>query len=127
MPKKKILPDQCKDTGMALVLILLLLALAKRSFSFLGPAIALLIITMSAPALFTPVAQWWFALSHGLGKVMSTLLLGVVFFLVVTPVAVFRRLIGRDAMGLGQWRDGGGSAFVRREHTFTAADLEKPF
>lgn len=127
MPQKKISPNQCKDTGMALILILLLLAFAERSFSFLGPAIALLILTMTAPTVLAPMARWWFALSHGLGKVMSFLLLGLVFFLVVTPMAACRRLAGHDAMGLRQWHDGGQSSFVRRDYTFTAADLEKPF
>jgi hypothetical protein len=30
-------------------------------------------------------------------------------------------------MGLGKWRAGRQSAFIKRDHTFTAADLEKPF
>jgi len=127
MLKKKILPDQCKDTGLALILILLLVAWGKQSLALLGPIIFVLILTMAAPVLFTPLARGWFALSHGMGVVVTNVLLSVVFFVVVTPMALFRRLSGRDAMGLKQWRSGNQSVFVRRDHTYTAADLERPF
>lgn len=125
--KKKILPEQCKDTGLALLLIILLVAWGQRSSVLLAPAVGVLVLAMTAPQLFTPLARLWFALSHGMGKVGSTVLLSLVFFVVVTPVALLRRLLGRDAMGLRQWRGGSQSVFVRRDHTFTAADLEKPF
>lgn len=112
---------------MAMVLILLLIALANRSFFFIGLAIGVLILTMTAPTLLRPLARLWFALSHGMGQIVSTAILTLVFFVVVTPVSLVRKLLGRDAMGLRQWRGGGQSAFVRREHTYTAEDLEKPF
>lgn len=112
---------------MALVLILLIIALTKRSFFFIGLAIGVLILTMTIPMLLRPAARWWFALSHGMGQIASTVILTVIFFVVVTPISMVRKLWGRDAMGLGQWRDGRESAFVRRDHTYTGEDLEKPF
>ena len=126
MPKK-ISQDQCKDTGLALVLICLMIALFKRSFSPLGPAVGVLVLTMTVPMLLKPLARLWFAFSHGLGQIMSTVLLSIVFFVVVTPLAWFRRLLGRDAMRLKGWRQGRESAFVLREHVITPEDLEKPF
>jgi len=127
MPKTTITHDQCKDTGLALILILLLVASGQRSLVLLGPTIAVLILTMTAPRLFLPLARGWFALSYGLGQVANKILLSVVFFLVVTPMALLRRVSGRDAMRLRQWRSGEPSVFVRRDHTFAPADLERPF
>lgn len=127
MSKNKILPGQCKDTGMAMVLILLLIVLVNRSFTLIGVAIGVLVLTMTAPILLKPVARLWFALSHGMGQVVSTVILTVIFFVVVTPISLVRKLLGHDAMRLEQWRGGRGSVFVRREHKFTAEDLEKPF
>ncbi len=127
MQTKKITPDQCKDTGLAIILIALLVAWAKHSTTLIAPAIVVLVLTMTAPKLLTPLARLWFALSHWLGEIVSTILLSIVFFVVVTPVGLIRKLSGKDAMGLKQWKAGRQSAFVRRDHTVTAADLEKPF
>ena len=127
MGNKKVTPDQCKDTGLAIILIALLVVLAQRATTMIAPAIGVLIVTMTAPKLLTPVARLWFGFSHYLGQAVSTVLLSIVFFGVVTPMGLIRRLTGKDAMGLGQWRAGRQSAFIRRDHTFTAVDLEKPF
>ena len=127
MGNKKVTPDQCKDTGLAIILIALLVVLAQRSTTLIAPAIGVLIVTMTVPKLLTPVARLWFGFSHYLGQGVSTVLLSIVFFGVVTPMGLIRKLAGKDAMRLGQWRAGRQSAFIRRDHTFTAVDLEKPF
>ena len=127
MQSKKITADQCKDTGLAIILIALLVAWAKQSTTLVAPTIGVLILTMTAPKLLTPLARFWFALSHWLGEFASTVLLSIVFFVVVTPVGLLRKWSGKDAMGLRQWKAGQQSVFVRRDHTVTAADLEKPF
>ena len=127
MRKSKITVDQCKDTGLAMILITLLTALAKHSMTIVVPAILILVLTMTVPKLFTFFARIWFGLSHWLGEIVSTILLSIVFFGVVTPIGLVRKLTGKDAMGLSQWKTGPQSAFVQREHTACAADLEKPF
>ena len=127
MRTEKITLDQCKDTGLALILIALLIVWAHRSFSLVAPAIVVLILTMAAPKLLSPLARLWFGLSHYLGQAASTILLSIVFFGVVTPIGLIRKFSGKDAMGLGQWRAGRQSTLIQRDHTFTAADLEKPF
>lgn len=40
----------------------------------------------------------WMALAEQLSKVVTTLVLGVVYFLVVTPIGVFKRLRGWDPL-----------------------------
>ncbi len=127
MRSEKITLDQCKDTGLAILLIALLLVLVKRSFAPIAPTVVILIVTMTAPKLLTPLARLWFGFSHYLGQAVSTVLLSIVFFGVLTPVGLLRKFSGKDAMRLRQWRAGRQSAFLRRDHTFTAADLEKPF
>lgn len=127
MPKNKITGDQCKDTGLALILITLLVALAKGSTTPVVPAIAVLVLTMTAPKLFTPLARLWFGLSHWLGEIVSAILLTIVFFVVVTPIGLVRQLSGKDTMRCAQWKAGRQSVFVRRDHAVCAADLEKPF
>ncbi|MDD5759572.1 MAG: SxtJ family membrane protein [Desulfobulbaceae bacterium] len=127
MRAAKITVGQCKDTGLAILLIALLVISLQRSMALVGPAILVLILTMTAPKLLSPLARLWFAFSHYLGEIVSTILLTIVFFVVVTPMGLIRRLSGKDAMGLTKWRAGRQSVLIKRDHTFSAADLEKPF
>lgn len=56
--------------------------------------------TLFAPALLTPFNKAWYQLGLLLGKVVSPIVLGILFFIVITPVAFFMRLAGRDALKL---------------------------
>ena len=125
--KNKITQEQSKDTGLAITLILLLIIWFGKNFNFVPPAILVLVLTMTAPRIFKPLAYFWFGLAHLLGEVVSRALLTVVFFLLVIPVGFLRKLLGKDSMGLKKWAAGQESVFIERNHKFCASDLEKPF
>ncbi|WP_147819863.1 SxtJ family membrane protein [Salidesulfovibrio onnuriiensis] len=115
------------DTGMAMVLICLIAWFATRDARWTVAAVAVLVVNMVWPVIFTPVAKVWLGLSHVLGTVMSKLVLGVVFFGLVTPLALVRRVFGHDPMALSQWKKGASSVFVVRDHAFTSEEIERPF
>jgi hypothetical protein len=119
--------EQSRDTGMAMVLLLLIVRLRFGADQWLWGALVLQVLVMTVPRIFRPVAVVWLGLSHVLGAISSRVLLGAVFFLVVTPIGVLRRLSGADAMRLKGFGAGKASAFVVRRHTFTRRDLEKPY
>jgi hypothetical protein len=52
------------------------------------------------PALLAPLNRLWFRLGLLLGRVTNPLVMGVVFFLVVTPMAVIMRLRRKDPLRL---------------------------
>lgn len=123
----RITRDQAKDTGMAMVLLCLLigwLADAERLFLL---AIPLLVITMVFPGLYRPVAVVWLGLSHLLGTVVSRILLTVVFFVIVTPVGLLRRLLQMDSLQLKKFRRGRESVMKVREHLYVASDIDRPY
>jgi hypothetical protein len=119
--------DQAKDTGMAVVLILLIAALARKKFGYVDIAIVVHVINMIAPQVFRPAAVVWFGFSHVMGNVVSRLIMAIVFFLVVTPIGVWRRLSGADALQLKPFKAGRGSVMEERNHTFTGKDIEQPY
>jgi len=51
-----------------------------------------------APSSMGPVYRGWMRLGLLLGKVTTPLIMGVGFFLVVTPLGMMRRLLGRDPL-----------------------------
>ncbi len=119
--------EQAKDTGMALVLICLLAFLFTNNRHFVSAGLVLLLLDMISPALYKPAAKLWFGLSSVLGTVMSKVLLSLVFALVLTPMGLLRKVLGKDPMRVRQFKNGDASAFRVREHTFVAADIEQPF
>ena len=129
---KPITKDQCKDTGMAMVLICLLLAISLKKDGHINPlfiviAMVLHVVNMTWPRIYHWPAVVWFGFSHLLGTVMSKIILTMVFIIVVTPLAIVRRMMGKDAMKLRLFKAGSESVMVDRSHTFTATDISKPY
>ena len=50
--------------------------------------------------LLTPLNKIWFKFGIFLGKIISPLVMGVIFFLVVTPIAILMRLLKKDLLNL---------------------------
>ena len=118
---------QARDTGMAMALICLLLAYWGHHPKFLPLAIIILLVTMVVPQVFRPLAVLWFGLSHVMGNVVSKVVLSIIFFLVVTPIGLIRRLSGKDTMQLQQWKKDQSSVFVTREGMIRPEDLHNPY
>lgn len=115
------------DTAMALAFLSLVIGHLTQERGFLAAATLILLAAMIHAPLFHWPARIWFGLSHLLGGIVSKILLVIIFFLIVTPIALIRRLSGRDSLQLSQWKRDGGSVFVVREHTYAADDLTKPY
>jgi hypothetical protein len=119
--------EQARDSGMAIVLILLIIGYFANEDIYYKAAIPVLLMNMIFPRFYYPFAVLWFSLSNLLGTIVSKILLSVVFFIVVMPIALLRRLLGKDTLLLKKFKGGNGSVMKTRNHTFMAADLEKPF
>jgi hypothetical protein len=125
--KRTITRDQSRDTGMAMVLLLLILFVVRKREAFLIGAMVLHVLNMILPQIYRPIAVVWLGLSGLLGTVVSKILLSIVFFGIVTPIATVRRLLGKDSLKLRAFKAGQDSVMVERNHRFIGADLERPY
>ena len=48
----------------------------------------------------TPLNKLWFRFGIFLGKIISPVIMGIIFFLVVTPIGLIMRLLGKDVLNL---------------------------
>tara|TARA_B100000035_G_scaffold74066_1_gene61415 strand:- start:164 stop:547 length:384 start_codon:yes stop_codon:yes gene_type:complete len=48
----------------------------------------------------TPLNKLWFRFGVFLGKIISPVVMGIIFFLVVTPIGLIMRLLGKDLLNL---------------------------
>lgn len=125
--KKTITKDESRDTGMAMVLLLLIVSISLKRRDVLLGAVVLHVINMTIPQIYRPVAVVWLAFSELLGTVVSKILMAVVFFVIVTPVGMLRRLLGKDSMKVRAFKGGEESVMVVRNYQFTGQDLERPY
>jgi hypothetical protein len=58
------------------------------------------IITIIKPNLFTFLNKSWITFGILLGKIISPIILGLIFFFVVTPIGLFVRIFKKDIMGV---------------------------
>jgi hypothetical protein len=65
----------------------------------LGVGAALVLLGALYPKSLVVPNRLWMGLAEALGFVMTRVILGVVFFLIVTPIGTLRRLVGGDPLG----------------------------
>ena len=79
--------------------VALLLAGSRLTGVAFGSAgLVLVLLGAAAPARLGPLHRGWMAVARVLGLVNTTLFLGLVFFLVLTPLGFAFRLTGRDEL-----------------------------
>ena len=50
--------------------------------------------------ILTPLNKSWFKFGVILGKIISPIIMGIIFFLVVTPIGLIMKLLGKDLLRL---------------------------
>ena len=76
-------------------------------------SLVFIIITIIRPNLFTFLNKLWIKFGIFLGKIISPIVMGLVFFFVVTPIGVLVRILKKDVMGL---KRGASSYWINREN-----------
>lgn len=64
----------------------------------LVPGAILMLLGVLVPHLLRRVYMAWMAMALVLGLIVSTVLLSLLYFLVITPIAILARLAGKDFM-----------------------------
>ncbi len=100
------LKSQNKSFGILFFIIFLIISIWPllsnsdiRYWSLLISIIFLLLTIFNSSSL-TPINKLWMMLGHSLGSIISPIVMGVIFFLVVTPISLIMRLLGKDTMNL---------------------------
>ena len=69
-------------------------------YLWLGLAIAFALAAAAAPSVLAPLNRIWLKIGLALHKVMTPLIMGLLFFLVVTPIGLIMRATGKDLLRL---------------------------
>jgi len=115
------------DSGLALLLITLLVGQFSNLHFTSLVAIAEVLILLIAPILIFPFTFLWLNISELLGKIMSKVILTLVFLMFVCPVSFIRKAMGKDTLRLKKFKKDSNSVFTERNHTYNRTDLTTPY
>ena len=96
-----------KKFGLVISCFLILLGayLFYKSFIYTGIvfiflSLIILGIAFIKPSLLTNLNKGWMLIGYLLGKVINPLVLVIIFFIIITPLGFFLRMIGRDELNI---------------------------
>lgn len=73
------------------------------------------------PVLLSPLSKVWYKFAIYLGVVTNTVLLSVIFYLLIAPLAIVKKLVTKKKKGSGS------SYWIHKKRVFTKESLEYPF
>lgn len=118
---------QITETGIVFALVFIIVGLYSGVDIWFPLAGGLLLVSLIFPLALKPMAYIWFILSKALGWITSRIILILVFYLLIMPVGVIRRLMGKDSLQLRSFKKEHKTAYKNRDHIFTSQDLTYPF
>lgn len=107
--------------------LILQLVLDRGDNLFLFIATGTLVVTIFFYRLLAPLNRLWLGFGHVIGRVIGGFLLGIVFFVFLTPLSVARKLLGGKGMDI-TFREETTSFWTERKiKKTTCDDFEKQF
>ena len=95
-----------RSFGIVFFIVFLLIALYPITYSeeirvwSVIISLIFLVLGLLNSKILTPLNKLWFKFGILLGKIVSPLIMGIIFFLVVTPIGLIMRLFGKDVLNL---------------------------
>ncbi len=81
------------------------------------PGGLLIVLGAIVPGVLKPIHRGWMEVGHVLGWINTRILLGIVFYGLITPIGIVFRIMGKDAMG---------KAFSKESQTYRVVRAPRP-
>ena len=100
-----------RSFGIVFFVVFLLIALYPLSYGgdiriwSLIISLLFLILGLINSKLLTPLNKLWFKFGIFLGRIISPIIMGIIFFLVVTPIGFLMRVLRKDVLNLKYNKD----------------------
>ena len=114
--------EKSLETVLTIATGLLVLSFMFHTKWLVVAAILLGIVALASKFLAGKIAWLWLKLAEGLGFVMSRVLLAILFYAVLFPIALLSRIGAKDPLQLGKKEEG--SYYAERNHPYEARDFE---
>jgi hypothetical protein len=119
--------EKHKDIGFVITLVLLLSYLHSSNIFFVKLSVLCILVSLVIPVVLKPVTLVWYGISEVMGTIISRVLLIAIFFCIVTPIGVARRMISKKQLQTELWKKSQKSVFKDRNIRFSISDIKNPF
>lgn len=116
---------QLREFGV--IAAILFLILCKMSIYFLAMSLVLLFLGVFRPSSLRKAYKIWMSLALVLGMVVTGVILGGLFYLVLTPIGMISRIRGGDFLGLKLDKKRGTYWLARKKTAFDKSRYEKQY
>lgn len=113
-----------QETVSTIALFFLCIASITSNFYFMYTAMGLLVIALFIRTVANKIAWGWLAFAKVLGEFNSMVVLTLVYYIVLTPIAMLYRIFNKNTLGVVASKDSA-SYFTVRNHLFSKENLEK--
>ncbi len=113
---------QNKDFGLVMTLAATAVAVITGVWTWVYVALVMAAVTAVVPVALTPLSWCWFGLARGLERVVTSATLAAVYYLVVTPVGLLRRLTAKKDSP-----ESSASTLRDADHQYGPADFDRQF
>ena len=106
MKNQKIKIGSNKSFGIVFSIVFLVIAFwpmlngNEINYWSLSISIVFLILGLINSKILTPLNKIWFKFGILLGNVVGPIVMGIIFFLIVTPISIIMKLLGKDLINL---------------------------
>lgn len=109
---------------LCVALVILFFVTKKQHAYYLTASVLLGLIGMFSVYLTSKISWAWLKIGEGMGFVMSKVILSIVFFGFLFPIALLSRVFSNNRNNLQLKKSSGASYYVTRNHRFQPKDLE---
>ena len=106
MKNQKIKIGSNRNFGIVFFIVFLIIAfwplLNNNEINYWSLAISItfLILGLANSKILTPLNKIWFKFGILLGNVIAPIVMGIIFFLIVTPTSIIMKILGKDVLNL---------------------------
>ena len=106
MKNQKIKIGSNKSFGIVFSIVFLVIAFwpmlngNEINYWSLAISIVFLILGLINSKILTPLNKIWFKFGILLGNVIAPIVMGIIFFLIVTPTSIIMKILGKDLLNL---------------------------
>jgi hypothetical protein len=122
-PKTRTHSSELETLGVISTFFLILNVITHRQV-FVYSALALMLVALFLKPLARVISRGWMKFAEVVGTFNSKLILSLVFYLLLTPLALLYRAFNRNPLSIKPGQEEG-SLFVTRDHVYSKTDFEK--
>jgi hypothetical protein len=116
--------EKNQETILAICLGLLVIYLIFKVQVLIPIALGLIAVALFSQFLAGWITWIWLKISHIMGFVMSKVIMGIIFYGFLFPIAMLSRIFKGNSLQLKKQPD---TYYVTRNHTYSSTDLENPW